>query len=224
MFERLRRSMGLMFKELVKTMYDRLNLGFAWLEQDQYPTPGIKGEVFFELRDEDTGKLLETHHIKNVVTRDLSILLARLAKNSIEPSHGIYALAVGTGDVGWDLQSPPAATNTQRSLYAEISRKTFAATSFIDSGGATSAVPTNIVDFTTTFTGSEAVGPLVEMGLIGGDISDDLGTTNPVTPANGVFDETEDVRGQDTLCNYLTFPVINKPSSATLTLTWRLTF
>lgn len=209
------------FRSLLNVSDDH-DLTMGYKEEDYVKGP--KGEVFFELRDEETGELLETRHISNVVTQDLSILLARLAKDSIEPSHGILALAVGTGDAGWDPMSPPAATNTQRSLYGEIARKTFTSTSFVDSGGSVVAYPTNIVDFTTTFTSSEAVGALVEMGLIGGDASDDMGTTNPVTPANGPYDDTEDVTGKDALCNYLTFPVINKPSTATLTLTWRITF
>lgn len=213
----------MIIRDKIKKVLDKsLQMAQSWLNLDD--TKKVKGEIFYKMHDAQTGELIEEGHIQNVVTLDLSILLARLAKDSIEPSHGIFALAVGTGDVGWDLQNPPAATNTQRSLYAEIARKTFVSTSFIDSGGAEVAIPTNVVDFVTTFTATEAVGPLVEMGLIGGDVSDDLGTTNPVTPANGVYDDTEDVRNQDTLCNYLTFPVINKPASATLTLTWRIQF
>jgi len=222
MIRQIRKSAARFTDTLKSKLAALLDIGVGWNEQDSYSGP--KGEIFYKMHDAVTGELVEEGHIQNIVTRDLSILLARLAKDSIEPAHGIFALAMGTGDAGWDLQNPPAATNTQRSLYSEIARKTFSATNFIDSGGATSAVPTNIVDFTTSFTATEAVGTLVEMGLIGGDVSDDLGTTSPVTPANGVFDETEDVRGQDTLCNYLTFPVINKPSSATMVVTWRLTF
>lgn len=222
MIRQIRKSAATVRDRLVAYLAELLDISVGWSEKDSYQGP--KGEIFYEMHDAVTGALVEKGHIQNVVTRDLSILLARLAKDSIEPAHGIFALAMGTGDVGWDLQSPPAATNTQRSLYAEISRKTFVETNFIDSGGATSAVPTNIVDFSTQFLATEAVGALVEMGLIGGDVSDDLLTTNPVTPANGVFDETEDVRAQDTLCNYLTFPVINKPSSATLRIVWRISF
>jgi len=222
MYGKIRQTARVLVDRLRTYLSDKLLIGVSQQECEVYSGP--KGEIFYKMHDAYTGALIEEGHIMNVVTQDLSILLARLAKDSIEPAHGIFALAMGTGDVGWDLQSPPAATATQRSLYAEIARKTFVTTSFIDSGGAASAVPTNIVDFTTTFLASEAVGTLVEMGLVGGDVSDDLLTTSPVTPANGVFDETEDVRDQDTLCNYLTFPVINKPASATLSITWRLTF
>jgi hypothetical protein len=186
-----------------------------------------KGEVFFTLTEEATGEVIEERHIQNVITKDLSILIARLCRDPLEPNHGIAGLAVGTGDPTWDLQNPPQATDTQRSLYDEIERKKFSAVVFRDPEGNVSPIPTKVLDFTAIFAGPEAVGPLVEMGLVGGDVSTptcDFSEVNPILPANGPYNEYEDVREKDTLCNYLTFPVINKPNSAVLTLTWRLTF
>ena len=188
----------------------------------------IKGEVFYTLRDEASGQ--ETHgHIKNVVTLDAGVLIARLMKstataNVSEPRFGVYALAVGTGDVGWNPMNPPPGNVYQRSLYNELARKTASSTNFIDSMGAVSGVPTNVVDFSFTFSTSEAVGPLTEMGLIGGDISTNMAVRNPVLPPNGPYDATVDLVGLDTLCNYITFPVINKPSTSSLSWIWRLTF
>jgi hypothetical protein len=182
-----------------------------------------KGEVFFEMRDAVTGVLIDKRHVKNVVTKDLSILVARLCRNPLEPNFGIKALAVGSGDIGWDLQNPPAPTNSQRAILTELARKTFSAVTYRDEDGNESPIPTHVVDFTTVYGPSEAVGPLVEMGLLGGDISGDLTVRNPL-PASGPYDPTEDVVGKDLLCNYLTFPVINKPNSATLSITWRITF
>ena len=190
----------------------------------------FEGVIFWELKDGVTGKLQERGHFKNIVTLDASILVARLMKspntaaNLSEPSFGVFALVVGTGDVGWDPLNPPAATNTQRSLYNELARKQIASTDFIDTGGSISGVPTNVVDFTTTFSMAEAVGPLVEMGLLGGDINTNMSITNPILPPNGPYDGTVDVVGKDTLVNYKTFPVINKPPTSTLTWVWRLTF
>lgn len=183
-----------------------------------------KGEVFMTLTDESSGSLIEERHIQNVITKDLSLLIARLCKDPQEPNFGIKGLAVGTGHSSWDLQNPPQALDTQRSLHNEIQRKKFSTTVFRDSDGNISPIPTKIVDFSTIFSGSEAVGPLTEMGLIGGDVSNDFTITNPVLPSHGSYDDSVDVRGLDTLCNYLTFPVINKPNSAVLTLTWRITF
>ena len=182
----------------------------------------IKGEVTLTLRDARTGEIQEQR--TNLVVLDASILIARLMKNNAEPPNGVFCLAVGTGDISWNPMSPPAPTNTQRSLYSELSRKTFALTQFINGSGVPVSIPTNVVDFTTTFSESEAVGPLVEMGLLGGNVSSNLSVRNPVTPPNGSYDPTVDLTEFETLVNYLTFPVINKPATSILTIVWRLTF
>jgi len=189
----------------------------------------IKGEIFWEMKNTDTGDV-SSGRIKNTVTLDASILVARLLRgtaapiaNQSEPSFGIYALAVGTGDMGWDQSFPPVATNTQRSLYNEIGRKTFASATFVDALGNPSSIATNVIDFTTVFSESEAVGPLMEMALLGGDISANMAERNPVLPPNGPYDPTVDLVGKDTCCNYLTYAVIHKPNNSTLSWTWRLT-
>lgn len=166
----------------------------------------------------------DRREIRNLIVLDASILLARLAKDNAEPPKGIYALAVGTGDTGWDLQAPPAATNTKRSLYSELARKTFATTQFIDAGGLPVAYPTKVVDFTCTFTEGEAVGAICEMGLLGGNISTNMAVQNPVTPPDGPYDATVDLTTKETMFNALHFPVINKPATSTFSITWRLTF
>lgn len=171
----------------------------------------------------ENGVVTDFREIKNLIVKDASIIIARLLKDNQEPPFGLYALAVGTGDVGWNPMAPPAATNTQRALFSELTRKTFTLTEFIDGGGLPSAIPTNIVDYTTVFTESEAVGPLVEMGLIGGNISTNMAIKNPVSPPNGVYNPLVDLTTKETLFNYLTFPVINKPATAQLALTWRIT-
>lgn len=209
-------------KEKLKSMSSSVTSSFGLHHEDQ--SPGPKGELIMELTDGETGETLETRRHTNLITRDFSILLARLSKDNIEPNNGILGLAVGSGKSGWDLQNPPSPTDTQRSLYDELDRKGFADTIFRDDNGNSSSIPTNIVDFKTTFDESEAVGPIVEMGLLGGDVDPDMTTTDPITPANGPYDDTVDVTGKDMLCNYLTFPVINKPATAKLTITWRLTF
>jgi len=181
-----------------------------------------KGEVFITLRDGRTGEVQDERHLDNIVTLDASIQIARLLKNNVEPRSGINALAVGAGQVGWNLQSPPAATNTQRSLWSEIARKTFSNTQFINAGGLPVAIPTNVVDYTTTFAEAEAVGPLVEMGLLC-TLSTNMSVRNPVLPPNGAYDSTVDLTNFDVQCNSLNFAVINKPATSTLTIVWRLT-
>lgn len=131
-------------------------------------------------------------------------------------------LAVGTGATG-ALLSPNAPDPRQRKLNAEISRKSFSLTSFRDSGGNAVAYPTNVVDFTCTFDESEAVGPLNEMGLIS-PISQNPLITNPNPNSFPTRDTTLNLALYDILVNYLTFSVISKPSTARLSLTWRITF
>lgn len=186
------------------------------------------GEVFWTLRDGKTGEIQEEGHFKNLVTLDASILVARLLKSPpvphvSEPKFGVFALAVGTGDIGWDPMNPPAATNTQRSLFNELARKQITVSNFIDAASSISGIPTHVIDFTTTFSESEAVGALVEMGLLGGDVDTNMAITNPILPPNGIYNPTVDVVGKDMLVNYLTFPVINKPATSTLSWTWRIT-
>ncbi len=175
------------------------------------------------LRDGKTKEVQDERHVSNLIVKDASILVARLLKSSTEPSHGLFVLAVGTGDVGWDPMAPPAATDTQRALYSELTRKTFTTTQYIDAGGIPVAYPTKVVDYTATFTEAEAVGPLVEMGLIGGNISSNMSIRNPVSPPNGAYDPTVDLTLFETLFNSLNFAVINKPATSTLTITWRIT-
>jgi hypothetical protein len=181
----------------------------------------LRGEVFLTVR-EKSGKITHEWHRKNLIVKDASIILARLLKDNQEAPHGAFVLAMGTGDAGWDPMNPPAPTVTQRSLYSELTRKTFSETRFIDAGGSPVGYPTNIVDFTTTYSESEAVGPLVEMGILGGNISTNMSIKNPVLPPNGPYDATKDLTQYETMINYLTFPVLNKPATSTLSLTWRL--
>jgi len=197
------------------------------LEENHKPIFTIRGEIFWEMTDCTTGETTKGG-FKNVVTLDGGILIARLMKSTAtaylsEPKFGVYALAVGTGDVGWNPMNPPPANNAQRSLYNELGRKAVASTQFIDAGGMISGIPTNVVDFNFTFSSAEAVGPLTEMGLVGGDLSTNMAVTNPVMPPNGPYDPTVNLVGKDTLVNYLTFPVINKPPTSTLSWTWRIT-
>jgi hypothetical protein len=200
--------------------------------EDNFQSKGyfIKGEVFWSLKNMETGDV-KSGKFLNVVTLDASVLVARLMKglaspvaHQSEPNFGILALAVGTGNGSWDPLHPPPALNTQRSLWNELGRKIAQSTQFINSDGMVSGIPTNIVDFNFNFTESEAIGPLCEMGLIGGDINSNMSIINPVLPPNGSYDPTVNLFGKDTLVNYLTFGVISKTNNSQLGWTWRLTF
>jgi hypothetical protein len=217
-----------MMKEFFRKVRSSFGFNLGSRGQEQYR--GLRGEVFWTMTDVRSGQE-QKGHIKNVVTRDASVLLARLMKGTgtptvhiSEPNFGVFALAVGTGDPNWDPLSPPPATVTQRCLWNELGRKTIQSTQYIDGDGVVSGVPTDVVDFITTFSESEAVGPLTEMGLLGGDISTNMSVVNPVLPPNGPYDPSFNLVGKDTLVNYITFPVISKPATSTLQWVWRLHF
>lgn len=162
---------------------------------------------------------------ENIITTDASIIVARLIADPTEPTSGAFALAVGTGDTGWDLQNVPVALSTQGSLFAEIDRKEFSAIDFINAGtGLTSTIPTNILDFTVTFATSEAVGPLVEMGIVCAAIDIVPPLTATPLPQVSWNDPAVDRRLWDMFLNVRNFNVINKPGTMTLTFVWRVTF
>ena len=213
---------------MINSVFGRIKAAVSMLVSSRYEERynAIKsGEVIMTLRDGKTGEVQATRHFKNLVVKDASILVARLVNNNSETGlYGAFALAVGTGDSGWDPMHPPAPTSTQRALFAELTRKVFASSNFVDSLGNPSLIPTNVVDFVTTFTESEAVGPLVEMSLLGGNIDSNMSIKNPVSPPNGPYDPTVDLTVFETALNYFTFAVQNKPATSTLTVVWRLTF
>jgi len=192
------------FKEILRKAVDATFGGFRVKhEEDLRP---ISGEYRITLRDSKSGQILEERQAKNIIVNSASILIARLLKDNSEPEAGISYLAVGTGAPGWNLQNPPQPKNTQVKLESEITRKAFTTedVTFVDpDSGDPTVVPTNVVDYTATFAETEAVGPLVEMGLFGGDATDAADSGTEV--------------------NYRTFPVINKTNSMTLTIIFRIT-
>jgi hypothetical protein len=181
-----------------------------------------EGTFIFDMRDAKTGERLHYFERKNVITLDAGIHAARLFKDPTEPTNGINMLAVGTGATG-ALLSPDAPDPRQRKLNAEIARKAFSSTTFRDAGGNAVAIPTNVVDFTTTYGEAEAVGPLNEMGVIS-TISDNPLVLNPSPDTFPTRTLTLDISLYDVQVNYLSFAVVTKPSTAILTITWRLTF
>lgn len=185
------------------------------------PVP-MKGELFIEMVESGSGEVLLKEHLKNVITLDAGILAAMLFKSPGSRPNGVYMLAVGTGATG-ALLSPNAPDPRQRKLNAEISRKSFSLTSFVDGSGNAVAYPTNVVDFRCTFDESEAVGPLNEMGLVS-PISQNPMVSNPNPNSFPTRDVTLNLNLYDILVNYLTFSVISKPNTARLSLTWRLTY
>lgn len=206
-------------QESLKSSKTTLSIATGLIETEQLQTP--RGDFILEMRDSESGEVLHAFEKKNIITRDAGILASYMFSTR-ESARGLYMLSIGTGANG-DLLNPIAPTNVQRRLNNEISRKAFSSIVYRDSTGAISDVPTNIVDYTTTFTEAEAVGPLNEMGVIS-PISLNAGVQNHNPNAHPTYDTSVDIRDYDVLVNYLTFSVISKPSTAVLTITWRFTF
>lgn len=204
----------------------KVGMSLLYPEKMATLTTQANGTFIFDMKDATTGEQLVYWEKKNIITRDAGILAARLFKNSLSPNtgqnNGLTMLAVGTGATG-SILSPDAPQATQRKLNNEIARKTFSSTQFRNSDGVAVSYPTNIVDFTTTFGEAEAVGPLNEMGLMS-TYSLNTAVRNQIDNGPDDYDDSIDVTGKDLMVNYLTFSVITKPSTAVLSLTWRLTF
>ena len=179
------------------------------------------------------GEIIAEKEVKNLIVETASVLMARRLAPGDSPTdpepdtplaaiNGLQYLAVGVGELQnpsenydpisnkttWDLQNPPKEQPETKKLAGEIFRKSFTNWSFM-SGDIPSSMPTNVLRLVTTFDTNEAAGPLVEMGLFGGDATDWSGGAGKNT---GI------------MFNYKTFPVWNKPADAQLTITWKLTF
>lgn len=99
--------------------------------------------------------------------------------------------------------NPPAETINDKHLVGEIFRKPFTSWSFVDAQDKNVNGVTNILKLVTTFMESEAVGPITEMSLFGGNAED-----------------WADGAGKDTgyMFNRKSFPVWNKDASSRLTI------
>jgi len=194
----------------------KMGLGFQHSEVSRAP----KGTFIVEMTDAQTGERLVYFEKQNIITKDAGLVAAALFKG--EMSGGLKMLAIGTGATG-NLLSPDAPQDTQRHLNHEIKRKAFSSTTYRTAEGVAVSYRTNIVDFTTTFGESEAVGALNEMGLLV-PYSVNPDTQNPIQNGPTDYDPSIDTAGLDLLVNYLSFSVISKPATAVLAVTWRLSF
>jgi hypothetical protein len=190
-----------MFKEFLEKGLKQLLRVVTGIKYEE-ETKKMKGELFLFLREK--GKLIKVIHQSNIIVNTASVLIARLLKDSHEPTAGISYLAVGSGDDAWDPYDPPAPTTSQTMLESEFFRKNISIATFIDPQTAEPTEnDTNIVDYATTFSEAEAVGPIMELALFGGDADSTYGT--------------------GTMVNWRTFPVINKTNAMTLTIIFRIT-
>jgi len=218
--------MSPIYQDRMPTTRQGFKMGLTLEHQEEKALGAKKGLIIFEMRDTKSDEKLAHWEKENIITLDAGILLARLSKDSQFPNQGLNngmtMLTIGTGATG-NLLSPDAPQRTQRKLNNEISRKAFSSTQFRNADGVAVAYPTNILDLTTTFGEAEAVGPLNEMGIISA-YSSNPEVRNPINNGPNNYDPTIDVSQKDLMANYLTFSVVTKPSTAVVTITWRLTF
>jgi hypothetical protein len=148
--------------------------------------------------------ILKEMHVKNLIVNKASVLMAKRMIPGTSWGAGIGYLEVGTGVGTGTQQAPQAESLTQANLRIALARKAITSWTYLDTNGNPTASETNVIQLTTTFNESEAVGALVEMGLFGGDASATLTTGY--------------------MFNYKTFAVWNKDNTMKLTVVWKLTF
>lgn len=169
-------------------------------EEEYYK--GAKGRLILVAKEGND--IVWEHTQDNIIVNTASILIARLLKDPTEPDSGISFLGVGSGNDSWDPFDPPAPTTSQTLLEDEFYRKAISKSTFVDpQTGEPTTVSTNIVDYATSFSESEAVGPIMELALFGGEATSTLNT--------------------GTMVNWRTFPVLNKTNAMTLTIIFRIT-
>lgn len=185
---------------LKKTASGALRFAASMIMKEE--TRAMHGELI--LKAYEGGKLVYEHRQNNIIVNICSTLIARLLKDSSEPAGGISYLAVGSGSASWDMFDPPAPTTSQTLLENEYHRKEIDLSTFVHpETGEPTTTKTNIVDYAVTFGEAEAVGPMVEFALFGGDATAALNT--------------------GTMINWRTIPVINKTATMTLTVIFRIT-
>jgi len=217
--------MNLNYKDTVVAPKDAVHHMMHIHEDEVVRKP--KGHFTLELRDLK-GNLLDRRESDNIITLDCGVFSAMHFAAGPNPSpavSGLTMLCVGSGATG-SILSPDSPDPRQRMLNAEVTLGRKPVTAIYRTGsGAVSSVPTHVVDFTATFGEGEAVGPLNEMGLLR-TISQNPLVRTPITPTPvfPAYDPTVNLTLFDVMINYGTFGVITKPSAASLSFTWRLTF
>lgn len=152
----------------------------------------LKGTVLVEARDRE-GNLVESREIDNlIVTRGKALMTYLLG--ALNSAVNPDYMAVGTGTTA------PAAGNT--TLETEIYRETINSYTAI-----TTTVTDDTIEYVMTIGEGELTsGAVTEAGLFG-SITGFVATASPDTGY---------------LLSRVTFPAINKTSSLTLTITWKI--
>ena len=143
-------------------------------------------------------------HVKNLIVSKASTLMAKRMLPGASWGDGINYLELGTGVGSGTTQIPQAEVLGQVALRVPLARKAITSWTYLDINGNPIGSESNVLQFTTTFIETEAIGAIVEMGLSGG-----LATV---------------ALGSGYMFNYKTFAVWNKDNTLKLTVVWKLTF
>lgn len=149
-------------------------------------------------------EVIQEMHVKNLIVNRASLLMAKRMRPGTTWGSGIQYLELGTGVGTGTTQEPQGENVNQTTLRRSLIRKEITIWTYLDANGNPTSTETNVLQLSTTFTGNEGNGALVEMGLFGGDATIDQGTGY--------------------MFNYKTFPVWNKQAGMNLTIVWRVTF
>lgn len=163
------------------------------------PVGSEENQGYLKVKD-----IVQEMHVKNLIVNMASNFMAKRMRPGTSWGAGITHLELGTGVGTGTTQAPQVESVAQTALRVPLARKTITSWTYLDNAGQPTAAETNVIQLTTTFTETEAIGAIVEMGLFGGDATATLGT--------------------GFMFNYKVFPVWNKQSGMNLTIIWKLTF
>lgn len=138
-----------------------------------------------------TKKVLDWN--KNIIVKNLGILVARMLKD--DPQAGIGYWAIGSGNPTWDIV-PESATADETSLLLEFFRKAIPseAINYIDDDNLVSNTPTNRLEIVLTFDDAEAVGVWREFAIFAGAATATLNSGTNINKKNhGRIDKTSDM-------------------------------
>ena len=142
---------------------------------------------------------------KNIIVRNLGILVARMLKG--DPQAGIGYWAIGSGNSSWDVV-PVEATVEDVALVAEFVRKIIPAEAlyYIDDNNLVSVSPTNRLEIVLTFEYIDAVGSWREFAIFAGSATATLNSGTNINKKNhGRIDKTADM----TIIRQMRFTFVN---------------
>lgn len=143
-------------------------------------------------------------HVKNMIVSKASVFMAKRMTPGASWGDGINYLEVGTGVGSGTTQNPQGEVMSQVAMRVPLYRKAITSWTYLDINGNPTGAESNVLQFTTTYNETEAIGAIVEMGLFGGGATISLGSGY--------------------MFNYKVFPVWNKDNTLKLTVVWKLTF